>query len=286
MNIKNYVYRLVKAVLNKPQVRYKAEKNYIIKVSEQKELESKVSVVTGANGTLGRAICHILAANGSKVYLAGRNIDKLNALKSEFDDGVAEVTQFEITDEWAVKGAIDTIVHNEGHIDIWVNCAGGSARSKMAPLIDQSIEVIDQVLASNVRGTMICSKYAAKQMKGQKSGTIINIASTTGIQGNIGNCDYTTAKSGVIGFTKALAQELGEYSVRVNCVSPGFIQTGMFDEKRVEYLRNTNFLRKVGEPEDIANAVEYLASDRAKFITGINLVVDGGRILGLHTFNS
>jgi NAD(P)-dependent dehydrogenase (short-subunit alcohol dehydrogenase family) len=206
-------------------------------------------------------------------------------LKSEIGKNCV-ISKFDITNECETKESVDTIISKEGHLDILINCAGGSARNKMAMLVEQDLEVIYTVLTSNLKGTIICSKYAAKYMVSQKNGVIINIGSTTGIQGNTGNCDYATAKSGIIGFTKALAQEVGLFQVRVNCVSPGFIQTGEFDSDRVEYLRKSNFLNAVGEPEDIAHAVEFLVSDRAKFITGINLVVDGGRILGLHTFNS
>lgn len=172
------------------------------------------------------------------------------------------------------------------HIDILVNCAGGSARAQSKELTDQSMDVIDTVLNSNLRGTILCCKYCASYMKESGSGKILNVASTTGIQGNAYNCDYSAAKSGIIGFTKALAQELGEFGINVNCLSPGFIQTGTFTDERVEYLKRTNFLRKVGTPDDIAEGAAFLLSDRSDFITGINLVIDGGRILGLHTFNS
>lgn len=284
MGVRNYLKRVVKAVLNKPVCVYKAEKNYIIKDTND-ALSGKVAVVTGANGTLGRSISYFLHANGALVYLCGRDINKLNKLASEFQSNVKTIC-FEITNEEDVAKAFRKIFDTEGKIDILVNCAGGSARKDMKPLVEQDMKIVDMVISSNLRGTLLCSKYSLKYMMNNKSGVIINIASTTGVQGNSGNCDYTSAKSGIIGLTKALAQEVGNYNIRVNCVSPGFIQTGEFDEKRVEYLERTNYLHTVGEPEDIANAVLFLCTEKAKFITGINLVVDGGRILGLHTFNS
>lgn len=284
MGVRNYLKRVVKTVLNKPVCVYQAEKNYIIKDTND-ELVGKVAVITGANGTLGRSISHFLHASGALVYLCGRDINKLNKLASEFQSNVKTIC-FEITNEEDVSNAFKQIFDAEGRIDILVNCAGGSARKDMKPLVEQDMKVVDMVISSNLRGTLLCSKYSLKYMIKNKSGVIINIASTTGVQGNSGNCDYTSAKSGIIGLTKALAQEVGIYNIRVNCVSPGFIQTGEFDEKRVEYLERTNFLHTVGEPEDIANSVLFLCTEKSKFITGINLVVDGGRILGLHTFNS
>lgn len=283
--MKGYLKRVVRAICNKTP-KYKAEHEYRIITEKEPELTGKVAFVTGGSGTLGRSICHILAAHGAKIYVGGRNKQKVDLVVNEIGNKVAKSIIIDITDEEAVKQSIKKIIAEEGKLDILVNCAGGSARNKMADLSDQDIDIIQYVLTSNLLGTMICSKYAIQEMKQQeRGGCVINIASTSGVQGNSGNCDYSAAKSGVIGFTKALAQEVGTSKIRVNCVSPGFIQTGEFDDAKIEYLQRTNFLRTVGEPEDIANAVEFLASDRAKFITGINLVVDGGRILGLHTMN-
>lgn len=286
-NIKAYLKRVAKAVLNKPQAVYNAEKEYkVLLGNPEGELFGKTAIVTGGSGTLGRSICHILAAQGASVYVGGRDSDRINKVVNDINrESQCCGISIDVTDENSIKEQINYIFNKEGKIDILVNCAGGSARSRAANLIKQDVSVVESILDSNLLGTIMCSKYVAEKMVINKSGCIVNIASTTGIQGNGGNCDYTASKSGVIGFTKALAQEVGEYGIRVNCVSPGFIQTGTFNEERVEYLKRTNFLRSVGEAEDIGNAVEFLASEKAKFITGVNLVVDGGRILGLHTFN-
>lgn len=286
--MKAYLKRIAKAVLNRPMAVYNAEKEYKIHVSDSGELKGRVALVTGGSGALGRSICNMLAAQGAVVYAGGRNKERLDSVVSEIRalGRKAESAVFDIIDEESVKHIIDEICEREGKLDILVNCAGGSARGKISGLIDKDIKVAEEVIESNLMGTIICSKYAAEKMSGCRQGCIINISSTIGVQGFGKYSDYTTAKSGVIGFTKALAQELGEFGIRVNCVSPGVIQRGTFTNETVEYLHNTNYLRAVGEPEDIANGVEFLVSDRAKFITGVNLVIDGGRILGLHTFNS
>lgn len=286
--MKRYLKRIVQAILNKPMHTYNAEKNYVLSSASNGTLEGKVAIVTGGSGVLGRAICLMLASEGAMVYVAGRRKDRLDKIIQEINEMScnAKPIVMDVMSEQSIKENINTIYENEDHIDILVNCAGGSSRENMAPLVSQSMDIVNSIIDSNLKGTIMCSKYTAEKMIKKSSGKIINIASTTGIQGNHSNCDYTAAKSGVIGFTKALAQELGLYGINVNCVSPGFIQTGIFDDERVEYLERTNFLRKVGSPEDIANGVCFLASDKAGFITGINLVIDGGRILGLHTFNS
>lgn len=286
--MKAYLKRIAKAVLNRPVAVYKAEREYKVNVSDEGELKGRIALVTGGSGTLGRSICNILAAQGAVVYVGGRSKERIESVVSGIVSlgGTAKPALFDITDEKSVKNMIDEMCRQEGKLDILVNCAGGSARGKISDLINKDLQDAASVLASNLIGTITCSKYAAEKMSACKQGCIINISSTIGVQGFAGYCDYAAAKSGIIGFTKALAQEIGKFGIRVNCVSPGVIQRGTFTNETVEYLQNTNYLCAVGEPEDVANGVEFLVSDRAKFITGINLVIDGGRILGLHTFNS
>lgn len=293
--MKAYIKRVLKAILNIPaypqegvRTIYSAEKTYVISQSISPKLAGKVALVTGGTGTLGRSVALMLALEGATVYIGGRNEERIRTVMDEIYrlGGCGHAAQFNINDAEAIEKMINNIYENEKHLDILVNCAGGSARDKMKDLVQQDIAVIETVLDTNLRSTILCSKYVGQKMIKQKYGKIINIASTTGIQGNTGNCDYTAAKSGVIGFTKALAQELGPYNINVNCVSPGYIQTGEYTDERIDYLKRTNYLRAVGTPEDIANGVVFLVSDHAKFVTGINLVIDGGRILGLHTFNS
>ena len=128
---------------------------------------------------------------------------------------------------------------------------------------------------------MIGSKLAAEVMLPQQYGRIINIGSSIALQGKAGFVDYAATKAAVVGYTRSLAMELGPSDITVNCVSPGFIQRGEFDEQKLQYLLKSNIMRKIGTAEDIAHAVVFLASDEAGFITGQNLIVDGGRSLGL-----
>jgi len=176
MGAKSYIKRVVKAVLNKPSCVYKAEKNYIITENMNDKLSGKVAIVTGASGTIGRSISHFLHANGTLVYLCGRDLSKLDKLASEFQSNIKTIC-FEITNEEEVDKAFKKIFDTEGRIDILVNCAGGSARNDMKPLIQQDMKIVDKVISSNLRGTLLCSKYSLKYMVNNNSGVIINIAS-------------------------------------------------------------------------------------------------------------
>jgi 3-oxoacyl-[acyl-carrier protein] reductase len=178
--------------------------------------------------------------------------------------------------------SFNDIVAKEGKIDILVNCAGGSTRGMNAYLHEQSVEMIDSMLNTNLRGSILCSREAAKYMVKQRAGKIINIASVIGLRGKARFTDYAASKAGIIGYTSSLTIELGEFSINVNCISPGFIQRGMYTDEQIPYMLNSNYLKRVGTPEDIACAVAFLASSEADFITGQNLCVDGGCSLGLH----
>lgn len=167
-------------------------------------------------------------------------------------------------------------------MDILVNCAGGSTRGNCADLIDQSVEMIDEMLNTNLRGSMLCTREFGKLMRQSGAGKIINIASVIGEHGKPKFSDYAASKAGIIGYTKSVAQEMGLMGITVNCVSPGFIQRDEFNEQQLPYLLKSNFMNKVGSSEDVAAAVAFLASNDADFITGQNLCVDGGRSLGLH----
>ncbi len=244
------------------------------------ELKGKAVVVTGGSGAIGRAICFKFAANGATVYVGGRNVQNVQRVVDEIRslNLLAEAFIIDIADSESVDKAFDKI----NNIDILVNCAGGGSRDKMKNLAQQDITVIDEILNTNLRGTILCTQKAAKKMILHQRGKIIIISSAVGIQGKAAYSEYGAAKAGMIGFCKSIALELGKFCINVNCVSPGFIQRGEYDEQKEKWLKNTNCLHKVGELEDIANAVYFMASDNAKFITGQNLIVDGGRTLGLY----
>ena len=262
MGAKNYLKRIAKAILNKPTCQFSMNREYVIKTNELRFTE-KVAVITGASGAIGGAIAWRLGCEGAVVYLGGRNETKLIQIVS-------------------IENAASIIKKNEGKVDILVNCAGGSTRGNCADLTDQTIEMIDEMLNTNLRGSMLCTREFGRLMKQAGSGKIINIASVIGEHGKPKFSDYAASKAGIIGYTKSVAQELGPRGISVNCVSPGFIQRGEFNEKQLLYLLASNYMNKVGSAEDVAAAVAFLASEDAAFVTGQNLCVDGGRSLGLH----
>ena len=283
MGAKGYLKRVARAILNKPTCQFSLNREYVIKTNNLR-FTGEVAVVTGASGAIGGAIAWRLGYEGATVYLGGRNESKLSQVADKMrQQGIhAEALKIDVTDQNSIENAASIIRKNEGKIDILVNCAGGSTRGNCADLIDQSINMIDEMLNTNLRGSMLCTREFGRLMKQAGSGKIINIASVIGDHGKPRFSDYAAAKAGIIGYTKSVAQELGPIGIRVNCVSPGFIQRGEFSEQQLPYLLASNFLNKVGSAEDVAAAVVFLASEDAAFITGQNLCVDGGRSLGLH----
>lgn len=263
---------------------FKVCRPYVIETGTHKKLEGKVAVVTGGSGAIGRAISFRLAAEGAIVYVCGTRREKIDAVVQEIITAglKAEPQILNVLDTASIEMVFEDIANsNNGHIDILVNSAGGSAREKANNIVDQQVDIIDSLLDVNLRGAMVCSKFAAKYMIKQKCGKIINITSVIGIQGKSGFSEYAASKGGSIAFVRSLAQELGKYNINVNCVSPGIVQRGDIKQEMINELSRTNFLNTYGKPEDISNAVYFLCTDEASFITGHNLVVDGGRSLGL-----
>ena len=260
---------------------------YIINIGEQKKLTGKVAVITGGSGAIGRACAVRLAAEGAKVYVCGSRptsaqpvVDEIRTLGL-----LAEPVGLNVLDANAIEEAINKIAESsDGHIDILINSAGGSARDHARKVAEQSVEVIDEVLNVNLRGAMLCCRAVAKYMIAQQSGRIINITSVIGLQGKAGYSEYAASKGGSIAFVKSLAQELGRYGITVNGVAPGIVQRGEVTEDMKESLAKTNWMGTYGKPEDISAAVNFLCSEEASFITGQNLAVDGGRSLGLKEY--
>lgn len=282
--IKRKIKNVLKKIgIIKPQV-YTAHSEYTIYLSDKyKRFKGKVALITGGSGEIGRAICMRLAAEGAKVYVGGRRKESTQKVAAEIKDLnlLADSVIIDVTNEESIVSAFSEIISKEGKIDILVNCAGGSTREKNAYLYEQSVAMIDYMLDMNLRGSMLCCREAGKYMVKQGYGKIINISSVIGLRGKIGFSDYAASKAGIFGLTSSLAMELGKFGINVNCVSPGYIQRGIYTDEHLPYLLNSNYLSKVGKPEDVANAVAFLASSEADFITGQNLCVDGGRSLGL-----
>lgn len=257
---------------------------YIIKVDEHDELKGKVAVITGGSGAIGRACAFRLAAEGAKVYVCGSRPTSAQPVVDEIiASGMSAVAiQLNVLDALSIQNTFKIIAEdNNGHIDILVNSAGGSARGKASDVVNQAVEVFDEILNINLRGAMICAKEAAKYMITNRYGRIINITSVIGLQGKAGFSEYAASKGGSIAFVKSLAQEVGRYGITVNGVAPGIVQSGEVTNDAVERLGKTNWMGTYGKPEDISAVVNFLCKEEASFITGQNIAADGGRSLGL-----
>ena len=241
--------------------------------------EKKVAVVTGASRGIGRAIACELAKRGNYVVInyAGSK-EKAEEVKAEIeaDGGEAETVQCNVADFEACQTFLKDVAKKHGHIDILVNNAG---ITKDGLLMGMSEEDFAKVLDTNLKGTFNCIRHVSRQMLKQKSGRIINMASVVGICGNAGQANYAASKAGVIGLTKSAAKELASRHITVNAIAPGFIQTDMtavLSDKVKEETAKMIPMGSFGEPEDIAKAVAFLASEDARYITGQVLCVDGG----------
>lgn len=241
--------------------------------------EKKVAVVTGASRGIGRAIACELAKRGIYVVInyAGSK-EKAEEVKAEIeaDGGEAETVQCNVADFEACQTFLKDVAKQHGHIDILVNNAG---ITKDGLLMGMSEEDFAKVLDTNLKGTFNCIRHVSRQMLKQKSGRIINMASVAGICGNAGQANYAASKAGVIGLTKSAAKELASRHITVNAIAPGFIQTDMtavLSDKVKEETAKMIPMGSFGEPEDIAKAVAFLASEDARYITGQVLCVDGG----------
>lgn len=245
------------------------------------ELKGKVAVITGSARGIGKAIALRLAKNGATVVISDLSIDDVsvtvNELRSEGLD--AYPVQVNVTDMKSVEAMFDEIMEKLGRVDILVNNAG---ITRDALLVRMDEADWDSVLSVNLKGTFNCTKCVAKIMMKQKSGKIVNIASVMGLIGNVGQANYSASKAGVIGLTKSTAKELGRRNINVNAVAPGFIATKMTEalpEKEKEKMLEFIPLGCIGYPEDVANAVAFLASDSARYITGQVLPIDGGMVM-------
>lgn len=242
-------------------------------------LKDKVAIVTGASRGIGREIAITLARYGAKVIVnycgSKEKAEEVVALiKSE--GGVATAYQGDVADSEAMKQMFADVLQEYKSIDILVNNAGITRDNLILKMSDDEFNA---VIDTNLKGVYYCLKQVSRIMLKRKSGRIINISSIAGVIGNAGQINYSASKAGVIGMTKALARELGSRGITVNAVAPGFIKTDMTD-KLPDAIKDTYVnqipLKRFGEVSDIAETVAFLASDKAAYITGQTISVDGG----------
>ncbi|MED4781891.1 3-oxoacyl-ACP reductase FabG [Brevibacillus choshinensis] len=241
-------------------------------------LKDKAVLITGGANGIGRATAMLFAQNGATLMIADYDEDEgLETVKALRSLGAcAEFVKVNVANMHEVEQMVDATVARFSRIDVLVNNAG---ITRDGFLVKMSPPQWDQVLAVNLTGVFYSTQAAARVMLNQGQGVILNAASVVGIYGNIGQTNYAATKSGVIGMTKTWAKELGPKGIRVNAVAPGFIKTGMTEKVPDKVLANMvekTPLRRLGKPEDVANAYLFLASDEASFINGVVLGVDGG----------
>ncbi|KGX93199.1 3-ketoacyl-ACP reductase [Pontibacillus halophilus JSM 076056 = DSM 19796] len=246
------------------------------------KLAGKTALVTGASRGIGRAIAIELAASGAKVAVnyAGSEAKAQEVVDTITDNGGEAVKiQANVSQEEDVKRMMKEVVDTFGQIDILVNNAG-ITRDNL--LMRMKEEDFDEVIDTNLKGVFLTSKAVARPMMKAKGGRIINIASVVGVSGNAGQANYVAAKAGVIGLTKTTAKELASKNILVNAVAPGFIETDMTDaltEEQRDGMKSMIPLDRLGNGEDIAKVVRFLASDDASYMTGQTLHVDGGMVM-------
>ncbi len=254
-------------------------------------LKDKIALVTGGANGIGRSVVNKFIEEGAWLAIwdladeAGQElVDEINT-----QGGNAYYQHVNVTQAEDVDSAVEELINKWGRIDILINNAGVLRDGQLVKIKDGQLqnqmtdEMFDLVIDVNLRGVFICTRAVAPVMINQQAGVILNATSIVGLDGNFGQTNYVATKAGVIGMTKVWARELGRYGIRVNAVAPGFTATEMvmaMPEKILDNMRQHTPLGRLGQPEDIANAYTFLASEEASFISGTVLRVDGGIVVG------
>ena len=238
-------------------------------------LENKNIIVTGASGGIGNAIIKKLNEAGANILASGTRIEKLEELKKNFEN--IKILKFDISQSDKIEEFIENATSElGGSLDGLVNNAG-ITQDNLA--IRMSLDEWQKVININLTSTFLMSKFAIKKMLKNKSGKIVNITSVVGHTGNLGQANYTASKAGIVAMSKSLAIEYAKKNININCISPGFIKTAMtdkIDDKFKEVIVSKIPSARLGEPDDIANAVLFLSSEQSNYINGETLHVNGG----------
>jgi len=245
-------------------------------------VQDKVVIITGAANGIGAATARIFAREGAKIVAADINRQDGERLVQELREGGAEAifVEVNVAEEASAQRLMERTLEAFGRIDVLINNAG---IHRDGWLVKMSEEAWDLVIDVNLKGVFNCGKHAAKVMMDQGRGVIINTTSVVGLYGNMGQSNYAASKFGVIGLTKTWAKELAPRGIRVNAVATGYTMTAMMDtvpEKILSAIKEKTPLKRLGEPEDVAYAYLYLASDEASYVNGAVLSVDGGFVIG------
>lgn len=242
------------------------------------DLSGQTAIVTGASQGLGHAMALALGRSGAKVACIARNAEKLAGLVDAIKaaGGEAKAWPCDVTKKESVEGVVEGVVAEWGKLDILVNNAGITKDTLLPRMSD---EQWDDVINTNLRGTFLFCRAASMHMMRARYGRIINISSVSGLIGNPGQCNYSASKAGIIGLTRGMSKELAGRKVCINAIAPGFIESEMtkvLGDAVVQMAKERIPAKRLGKPEEIADAVLFLASPNASYITGAVLTVDGG----------
>ena len=245
------------------------------------ELDGKVALITGGAQGIGRVISEELAGHGAHVILGDVNLEGAEKTVAELKQAGAKASavRIDVSSAADVQSVFDSIMKEYKPVDIVVNNAGITRDGLLVRMKEVDWDLVMNI---NLKGSFLCSQQAAKQMMKQKSGAIVNIASIVGIMGNFGQANYSASKAGLIGFTKTLAREVALRGIRANAVAPGFIDTEMtrvLEESVRAKLVEQIPLARLGQPEDVARCVSFLVSEKASYITGQVINVNGGMLM-------